>query len=291
MSRKATNDDLIRSVRLRCFTPTSQGTFSDADILMFAQEELHNEIVPTIRNVRAHFFEASSNFSLNGATNGFSIPDRAVGAALSRLYWLLADGTQGGEVSLGAEGGGSYLRNNKVYLTPFPYDGSAANLQMVYYLRPGDLVPTTEARKVASFTSTSITLTSNLATLTTGGLFDIVDQKSPYVYKLIDQVGTVAGAVLSGLSTTAGVAVGDWVTLAGESPIPQIPYDFHPVLRARAAARLLEATGDRPAMAIALQSALSMEAKLIQSIKPRLDDQPNYIVTDFPWRGASGRRF
>ena len=296
-----TVDDFLTATRLRALFPAAQTdpTFTDTNLLTIGTEELLLEVVPAIRKERAYFFETAKTFTLSGATNGFKIPGRAVGSVLSKIFFLDANGGAVEEVPLlpqSPDGNrGCYIENNKLYLTPFPASSAVTSLKIIYYLRPGDLIKTSDARQIVSKTSTSISFATTHPTVSTGELFDVIDNESPFVYKAIDLSGTVTGAgleTLSGLSSTSDFAVGDWVAQAGESPIPQIPYDFHPILSARTAARALAAYGDRAGRAVELESALSMESKLMSSIAQRIDQQPQVIVSRFPFRsgGWVGRR-
>lgn len=293
-----TADELLESVKVRACTPTRQSTITDAEILRIATEELVGFILPAIRQARSGYFQYAKDFSLSGVSNGFAIPSRAAGNIITRAL-LISDTGATAEVPFATEGDYDtlpystsnqgvyqnavyYIRNNKVYLNPYPLSG-ASTLRVIYPLRPGNLVLTTSARQILSHTSTSITLTSSLGTLSTGTAFDIISNGSPYVYHATDQTGTVAGDTISGISVPTDVADGDWVVIAGESPVPQIPYELHPVLRARTVCGVLESQGYMNELPAAENTANRLLSQLLGTVTPRAEGQTQKIINVNPF--------
>jgi hypothetical protein len=232
-------------------------------------------------------------------SNGFTIPARAAGNVISQAL-LISDSGAYRQVPRATEGDTDtlpystnnqgvyssavyFIRNNKIYLNPYPLTGSST-LRVIYPIRPGNLIATTSARQILSHTSTSITLTSSIGTIVTGATFDIISNGSPYVYHATDQTATsVAGAVISGITVPSDVADGDWVVVAGESPIPQIPYELHPVLRARTVVGVLEAMGKMSELPAAENTANRLTSQLMGMVTPRAEDQTQRIVNNNPF--------
>jgi hypothetical protein len=127
-------------------------------------------------------------------------------------------------------------------------------------------------------TPTSITLSSALTGLSTGIPFDIISNKPIFPYHGYDLTGTVAGAVIT-MTPPSGTAVGDWVALAGYSPIPQIPYEIHPVLAQRTAARILGILGDSNGMQLLMASAQEQMSQILTLVAPRVAGNPSFIVS------------
>ena len=89
--------------------------------------------------------------------------------------------------------------------------------------------------------------------------------------------GTLSTRTISGLSDTSDYAVGDYVALANQSPVPQLPDEWMMLLRFYTLRRIQIAAGymqDAGATQMLIQEK---EQDLISLISPRLDGQPNII--------------
>ncbi|NBX74721.1 MAG: hypothetical protein EBQ89_10570 [Alphaproteobacteria bacterium] len=72
--------------------------------------------------------------------------------------------------------------------------------------------------------------------------------------------------------------VGDYICLANESIIPQIPPDLHTVLAERTAARILAAIGDQAGLAVANQKIAEMELRQGNVLDQRVEGAPEKIT-------------
>lgn len=295
---KWTSSDLLTSVKRRAFSPSNQNTLSDSDILDIATEELHSYIVPLINGVREGYFEYYEDFAVTSGTTSINIPDRAVGGRIN--YLISVNGTQetllprleptdtynNGQVGyydnwlMGPVG--YYIRNHKIVFRGTLND---PYVRVYYFARPGDLVETTAARQVTAVGAGSLTLSSALGTLTTGTAFDIIRNVPGFVPIAFDQTATVAGSTLT-FTPPSGVAVGDWVALANQSPIPQVPYELHPLLRERVVATVLQATGYKTDAQLAFAAAAMAEEKAIAMITLRADKQRPSLRPNRLFRGG-----
>lgn len=125
--------------------------------------------------------------------------------------------------------------------------------------------------------------------------FDIIKGTSPFalVSADLDEVlivnGTSITFAVADLDTTR-VAVGDWVCLANEACIPQIPLEFHLGLAQAVGAEILGVKGD-PRGAAQLESrALGALARIRKIIVPRVrGKQKKWVNTSSPLRRSRGR--
>lgn len=295
------NSDLLTSVKRRAFSPSNQATLTDADILELATEELHSYVVPLINGVREGYFEYYEDHSVSSTDNVIDIPYRSVGGRINYLAWRqnnrdvviprvdpLDTYRENDALYLGSltdTNPGYYIRNHQIILRGQIASGT---VRVYYFARPGDLVEVTDARQITAVTTTDVTLSSSLGTLTTGVLFDVIRNAPGFVPLGFDETATVAGAVLT-FTPPSGVAVGDWVALANQSPIPQIPYEIHPLLRERTVGAVLQALGFKQDAQLAFAAAAAMEQKSIAMITLRADRQqpalrPNRLFRS--WRNA-----
>jgi hypothetical protein len=148
------------------------------------------------------------------------------------------------------------MRGNSIVLLPTPDASNFVTLRLWYFRRPNQLVGTS-----AVLTSTTLTglVTFNgtkPSTITTSTPVDVVQGSPPY-----DSLGDslTPSAVASGYVTfsanVTGAVAGDYVCLAGQSPVIQLPDEFYNLLCLRTARSLLPANGD-PAVAANVQRLL-----------------------------------
>lgn len=311
-----TTATLITTVKLKARLPSSQTDISNAEILELATEEMLGYMLPNILSANANYFKAVKDNTITSTTSAYQIPQRSIGNKLAGLYLLESGSSVEQKVPIvehdedaarvGSDDGYlstvAYVRNDKIVLVPVPDTGTT--LRMIYYVRPGDLVDATTVGAAASTIatvpgSTSLTVTANSFGLATGVAFDIVDVNSPFKYLGLDHTGTVSGTSVSAItpSLDSEVAVGDWVALSGQSPIPQIPYELHPTLVERTSARVLALLGDAQGFALTIDRAEKLEEQALRLLTPRVDNTTHKIVNTtgprhmwnrgrFPWSGA-----
>lgn len=284
-----TYDDLLTAVKAEYVNPVGSD-ITDAQLLTIAREELFSLVMPLITDTRGGYFETIYDVVSTGSRE-YTIPPRAIG---NRIVNLAALDPQGNEYLVPLTDYSdprsqaintnttpnpvAYIRNNKLVLNPALTTGYT--IRMIIYLRPGDPILTTDAATVVSKTSTSITMSSTPAGLSTGVAFDVVSNNPPFPYWSYDKTGTVAANVITGITVPDDVAVGDYVCLAGRSPIPQIPYELHPVLMELVASRVVGRLGDQKQKAILGASAQEKYMKAIENLKPRIVNQPMRIVNN-----------
>jgi hypothetical protein len=169
-----TSDKLIEAVKRKIAIPISQVTFTEDDILAFANEEMFISQVPAVMQYHEEYFVYRVQTPLVGNISRYPIPDRAIGMKLRDLFWSDASGNyfemtriaeddkayfQG---SIGANQSihKFYLENNDVILTPSVVGDPTGKLNYFIFLRPNQLVRDSRARFFTAFTQ-DITLSSN----------------------------------------------------------------------------------------------------------------------------------
>lgn len=283
-----TNDDLVSQVLLKSMAPANQATLTNQNVLDLASDELLALISPLINTYHSGFYEVRETTSLANAAQGIPIPYRAL---MSRVMDIILVDQVGNEWTvpvvsysedmarpqwnLSTNNPVCYIRNDRIFFNPATPTGSS--LYIVYYMRPSRLIPTTEARQVVAVNPGSINISSALPGLSTGTPFDVTDKNPIRSLKKYDQTATVAGVTLtfSGANT---LAVGDWVSLANSTPLPQIPYEMFPVLTQRTAARVMDILGDRSGAELLRRSADEFLASSSNILAPRAANHPRFIV-------------
>jgi hypothetical protein len=287
-----TSDDLLEAVKNSGMIPEAQSTgCTDPDILDHLSAVLQSTIALELLKIREEYYVTTERIA---AATEVRIPHRAMGGKIRDLAYVEGSDRQylnaipredlpDYDSPQGVEG--YYLEGNYIKLVP-PATVSGY-LEIAYFMRPNDLVENTDARQVTVVSGQTVTLASAIPdTWTTANTFDIHSQYSGAELKVWDATASVVGAVpltnqitfttaISGTTYgTHAVAVGDWVCLAGESVVPALPRELHPVLVRGACLRLAEAFGDSQALqyhGVLFQSDLTRALKVFEG---RVEGKP-----------------
>src|SRR5271166_1732603 len=87
-----TSNDIIESVKRKIAFPVSQNTFTNLDILAFANEEMFISQVPTILQFHEEYFVNYVVTPLLTNLSVYPIPNRATGMKLRDLFWMDQNG-------------------------------------------------------------------------------------------------------------------------------------------------------------------------------------------------------
>lgn len=293
-----TTTEFLAAVRRLAHVPDADTTFLDSDLLAFADEELQVGVLPQILSVREGFYMAPPlDYEIDGTT--YAIPSRTIGSRIANIS--LVSGTNvfqyaRTEVSqiyatqVSPEAAYSfYLEGNNFVILPTPTSGT---IRVRYYRRPNKLVTVSECAQVQTIDRDLNTVTvSSIPTAWTGGtLVDLLQAKPGFDWLAIDQECTqVVGTTISFASVPEDLQEGDWIALAGESPVLQMPLEFQPLLTQRVVIKVLEAQGYLPKMEAAQKKLQEMEKAVFQLINPRVDQNPKVIVSTNGTLGFSPR--
>lgn len=256
-----TTTDLLSSIRRRARATNSQAPgFDNATLLEMANEELLSKLGPDMVRLHREWFARVIDSPLQ------------VGVATYRLW---TRGVVGGARDVGIVSAGVFRALS--YLTPEQMDGKSATNQaspthytvrgtdIVLYPVPNiaDTLRVTYQRRMNRLVSTSAVLTvtsisgagSNVfngtkpASITTSTPVDVVRGTPHFETLAEDQTPTAAsGSSVTLAASVSGAAAGDYVCLAGESPVIQAPPEVLPILAQRVANALLRPGRDRAAL-------------------------------------------
>lgn len=305
MAFSYTNEDLVNSIKRRALVPTSQKTFETSDFLNLAHEELISRILPLLLSVREEFYTYEDAITLVDGQSDYYINPRAIGMALNDITLH----TPGGQIlniprvspenvrlNTSRRGSNNYealLLNNKVRLVPTP-NNPTETLYLNYHIRPGSLTPITNAMKITAIDTGTGTVTGDSvpSTLTANSEIDIVRNLPGHDYLAIDQtIQSVTTTTVVLTTLPSDLSVGDWITPCQSSPIPQVPFEFQPLLAQVTAVKVLEALGDFSGMERAEKKAMDMQESLIKLINPRIYHEPKKIVADGRFWSSQNNRY
>lgn len=296
---------LLTSVKQRAMTASNQNLFQDSDIVRFASEELQSVVLPFIESVKGEYFVNIQDQTFVQGTTNYTMPQRATGTKLRDACLL---DFQGNEVFLpyinpedlksswyATSLFGCYPQGDQIVIVlgNNPVAGNYASVRMKYFRRPNVLCTTGSggnAGQVVSFDTVAKTITLDFAptTWTTSTAFDIVNSLPPFQARVDNATITnISGFVLTFTSALpSGLSVGDWVSEANFSPIPQIPVECHRLLETLTAARMLQYSGD-PSFQVFQAQAEQQKKDLNYILNPRVDG----VARKMPIRNPLWGRF
>lgn len=160
-----TSDELIAAVKRKISFPISQVTFTEDDILEFANEEMAISQVPAVLSYHEEYFSFTTEHPLVNNRARYPIPDRAIGMKLRDVFYKDSNGNLlemtrvsqddrayfDRNVGTGEAIHKFYLEGNDLVLVPAPSTGATGSLLFVYYLKPNQLVRDSRAAVITGF--------------------------------------------------------------------------------------------------------------------------------------------
>lgn len=313
------SDELIQSIKVRSATPISQITFSEIDILRFAQEEIEMKLLPNILAVKEEFYVTETEIPLVPNKSLYDIPYRAIGGKVRHVIYKhpsnsllpLANIPIENVLEYEASGNASQLfgvalQNDQLRLVPRVSATTTGSLLLRYYLRPNKLVLMNRGARVKNINFTTGVVTVAIGNtdpskvpqnITINTKIDFIKAKPSHkTYKFDIQplaVNTAAGTItFNPTDIPEELEAGDWICVAGETVIPQIPSELHSMLAQAVACRILEALSDTQALQNATVKLQEMEQKLLNVIDTRIEAPAKKAVNPYSllYRGRLFKR-
>jgi len=288
----------MAAVKRYSAVPTSQVTFQAADFYAFADDSIRGKIVPLIVKHMAEFYVYPCNYAVNANQNSYAIPPRAINMMLRSVEIVsstdpdsranleqlnredLFAALSGNNRTL-IKKNGFYIEGNNVVLYPTPTQ-SLDILRLNYFTRPNQLVDPSACAQVTSvnLVANTITCASVPSTWTTSNTVDVVKANPGFDCTAIDQVITnISGGVITFSSALpTNISVGDYVCLAGQSCVVQVPVELQPLLTQYVVVRVLSAQGDANALKAAKDELASLEMNAGLLLAPRVQGSVKRVV-------------
>lgn len=256
------SEEMISALKIKGSFPTSNDLFSNADYLVLLNHQMKTEIVPVMMLLSEEYFLLTKDYTIATGTT-YRIPTRAIGAKVRDLKYIDGSGNYTSIDRLREEdrplnNTGFYVVRNSIELSSGFTGGT---LRMTYFSRPNDLVLSTACGEITSIdTGTNEIVVSSLpSTFAIGTLCDLVQASNPYDLLSYDiAITNISGTTVTFASLPSGLAVGDWLCLAGEAPVPMLPEEMHPVLVQSALVAALSSKKDK---------AVEYETKVLERVK------------------------
>lgn len=291
MANRYTSDFLITSARRQGLIPVA-GKLSTSDILGFVDDALQDYIAPLMLSGREQFLVYTEDTPLVSGQLTYPLPQRAVSEAVQQILLVDSSGTQlqlsyvePKAVTPTSIAGwapfGFTLVDNSVFL-PQGFS-SYVTLRITYFRRPNRCVQASEAAEVLTVNkgTGAVIVVSTPTTWASPLSVDLIQGSPGFRWRAIDQTATFAGTAFTlPIAAVQSLAPGDFVALAGESPVPQCPATLHPLLAKRVSCMCLEALGDQR-LGSATKAMELMETRLLPTLTPRVEGAPRVVTNRY----------
>jgi hypothetical protein len=171
-----TSQTLIQAIQRKISFPLSQNTFSTADLLAFANEELFISQVPQILTYHEEYFVFLDMVPLTPNKLYYTIPTRSIGQRLRSVFYVDTNGNRFEMVRVNPDdksffqytNGNNesafryYLQGNSIVLTPNSLPSPVGFIEFGYYLRPNQLVDNSQASIIQNFVTSVQCVNSNI---------------------------------------------------------------------------------------------------------------------------------
>lgn len=159
-----TSSDLIATIKREAMIPTSQSTFSNADFLAMANQEMRIGLVPSILQYHEEYYARdSAPVTIVANQSNYPIPYRSVGGKFREVFYMNTDGSLRSMTRISPDDRPHYqdtnsqnnfiffyLKGNEVVLVPNVSSNPVGSLVFTFYMRPNELV---DEGRVANITN------------------------------------------------------------------------------------------------------------------------------------------
>lgn len=301
MTSPYTVDALIPTLRLLPLMPSVQALFTPSNLVAVMDFEMSSKILPLIDNQAEEYFIVSDDIIYDQSVTVYPLPVRATADKLRSVSFVdsnnneiriprlrpedIMSNVNATGLAINPALWGFYLQNDKcvLYLGSFAGTSQAYKFLRLRFVRmPNTLVLEAACGQITAIVGNVVTVGNVPSTFATNVTYDIVSNSPQMFVSQGDDltISTIVGSDITFISLPPTVQVGDWVCLAMQSPIPQIPFKpgFQFLLQL-SAAKCLEIHGDTQGFNIAMSQATDMKELFISVITPRVDGNVIRLTT------------
>lgn len=304
-----TTTQFLASVQRLIVAPSNQPLYSDADYYAIGDRKMQDSLVPLLDSLDGDFFVRTSLLPMVPDQSEYRLPARAVARKLRDVKIQNSANIRFDFPKISIEREqiyqvngvpfGFYFKGDRFTVVPTPTTDQYS-IQYWYFLGPGSMIPYSDAAVVSGISGDDVTVSSVPDSLVTGSVVDFIEGISGNSCISIDQTITnIAGNTLSfGAGTVpTDLALGDYVSIAGTSPVLQIPDSAVPYLVTLTAMDVLQALSDFEGYDRLYRIAFGdgpnpgQRKNLISLLEPRIEGEATKIINDFGLvnRGFRGR--
>jgi hypothetical protein len=292
--RTYSTEELLESISRRGSFEFKENAITREVALAMADDELQTVIVPMLLSLRSKYLLASLDYTTTESLR-YAIPPFAIGRSIQNIAFVDASGREseltfvdhdlemaGSSWDAWARGylngrDGYYLSGDDVVL--YPQSRAGLTLRIFYYRLPNRLALIENCAQVTAVDSgTGIVSVSDLPLEWTAGIrLCCVAGVPGFTLRFEARSASAAGSGTVTLADVSSITVGDWLAEEGDSPIPQIPVEAHPLLAQAAVVKLHESLGD-PRLVNAQAKYKEIRDGFMVANTPRVEQAPKMMT-------------
>ncbi len=284
-----TTESLIASIKRRITLPDAQNLYSSDDLIAFMGDELSSTIIPLIHSVQQEYWVQKIDVSLVQNQTNYTIPIRGITNGL-RLVTLLDNNNN--EIAyplLRPENTASsynwmspyststltgfYMEGDHIVMFPNSVVTNPVNtVRFRIERQPSQLCSVNQAAQITNIVGSVVTVNLVPSDWTTTLTFDIQNGQPQFQPKGDDLTVSNVDIGLSQMtfdSLPSTVVVGDWISVANTSVIPQIPYQMFPYLAQCVANLCMAGMADSEPYQDGVRKIALMKEDLLKLMQPR----------------------
>jgi hypothetical protein len=286
--RDHTTTGLIDIIAIRGMVPIAQDTFPNDKILDIATDEIRSVVVPSVLATNEEWFLTSTTETY---ARSIPVPTNAISGSLRDIQLVKGNRIYSIPRLSVEDINNSTLEQNPIGFiiedTTIKFYGEAAEEVILrYYASPGALALVEDCAKVvsSSYNSgldiTTITTDTNPEDWTDDFYIDTVSNLPFYKTKITSVLASVTSTTTITLvgDYTTDLVAGDWITVTGTSPIPQVPQEWLPYVAQAVVSVIMEAQGDIELANKSTERQNNLKKSLLQTIAPRVRGEAKKIV-------------
>ena len=276
------NTRFLNQVKLKASLPT--GRFTDQEILDIAYDILLTDAQPFLISLRSEYYTKKTSTTIVSGTATYPINTRALGLSLREVKFTDSAGQVSNLIQLSPEdinestSGKPYaFYLEGVNLILFPTPDQSATLVQTYFQRVNRPVEATACALVTAIDTITGVVTADIPSgWTTSNTYDFISRNNGNDTLVKDLTPTAVGTTTITFTASdipASLAVGDYITLAGETPYIQVPDEVVSLVVLLTCADLMESMGDAQSSGMAFQKADRLKVGLSRSLMPRVQGE------------------
>lgn len=302
---------LIELIKLACAVPTSQLTYTEADFANLSTRVLQTIVVPLIMSAREEYFVTHEDV-LSTSDGVLPFPEAAVGSKLRNVCYIAQTNPLNlinlPRIDLDVVAGvgffnqvtlaGFYIEGENIVLYPNTSVPTNTPIRFYYYRRCLELAAPDDYGQVISVDSgTGAIVLDNVPTdWVVGTELNAVQSQPNFLENNSSFEITAVSSPSIIVDDVTDIEVGDYISMAGYSAVPQIPIEAMNYLAQCVAVVALEGLGDREGMKTANDVAQIMKESLLVMISQRVDGSVKKVINPSgglriaggPWRRKWG---
>lgn len=297
-----TGDRFLEGVKRRNTLTENDTLLDDDDLLALCDDIIRAYIVPMLVSVRGEYLVSVVEESTVAGQAAYDFPARAVGLTLRDLKLKKSEGDvrslaeipveleQKHRSSASGEPFGYYFRNDQIIIVNAPSSSSWV-FEIWHEQHPSRLVKLEAAAKVSAINDDTVTVLNVPSALAIAAEVDFIRGKPGHriigMDKAISNINGTDITFATG-AVPASLAPGDYISLAGTTPVLQIPDLLHPVLETIVSKRAMYSGGDFEALNVLSEDEKAEIKNALLVLEPRNRGEPKKIVNTGLLRGRRG---